>query len=66
MTVAELKKMSPEERDNLFYVTPEPSFSGAINTEEDDINDVIKSYIANKIPLDDMKLLKKELSEVDA
>jgi len=66
MTVAELKRLSPEQKNKLFYEIPESTSSGPINSEKDTIDAVIEQYTNTKIALDDVQILRKELSEIIA
>jgi hypothetical protein len=65
MTATELRKMSPEQKEGLFYSIPRTT-SVPINCEKDPINVVIEQYANTKIPLDDIQVLRKELSEIIA
>jgi hypothetical protein len=61
MTIAELKKKSEQELDELFLSMPEPSYPKAINTEVDRLDQIIHDFSQSKISEKDRKALQNDL-----
>ena len=66
MTSAELRRMSSEQKEKLYSNIPKRVSTVPINSEKDDIKTVIDEYTKTEILLDDIPVIKKELSEMKA
>ena len=64
MTVGELIRMPAERKVNLYNEKSGFSEIGAINTENETIEDTINSYVRSPISLDDMEDLQQDLLAV--